>query len=383
MANRQLFIDTETTGLSPNSGHRIVELAAVEAIDGKLTGRKFHTYLNPGRDIDPYAQKVHGLSSEFLADKPRFSEVSKEFINFLQGAECLMHNATFDTGFINAELTSARVGELLHHVPKVICTVNLAKSHFPGESASLDSLIAKAGLLCTRSNHSALEDATLLANIYFKLFAAVPATFKAEKPKTTDMLLLPDLLPFVAKHAEHYLTIHRVDATETYNYRVPEFVEVQVVDHSRHAKKCGKGETWMYIAVPRGANLTSLRKEQKLYVGSQTSDRMFRGDGPRVENFHHAQMRKGKGSSNLISFLQTGNEVDIYRFAGAAMRETVSSVNALNQLSALIQQPLPPRTHLSWWFEQYVLHKELDQWQWNRKGADAVVSNFLTKVMVV
>ena len=107
MPNRQIFIDTETTGLSVFAGHRMVELAAVETIDGELTGRQFHYYLNPGRAIDPYAQKVHGLSVEFLANKPLFLDVADAFIKFVQGSECLMHNATFDTGFINAELAAA------------------------------------------------------------------------------------------------------------------------------------------------------------------------------------------------------------------------------------------------------------------------------------
>ena len=93
--------------LSAQGGHRIVELAAVEAVNGKLTGKIFHTYLNPGRAIDPYAQKVHGLSRGFLASKPRFADIAKGFTSFVQGSECLMHNAAFDTGFINAELEAA------------------------------------------------------------------------------------------------------------------------------------------------------------------------------------------------------------------------------------------------------------------------------------
>jgi DNA polymerase III subunit epsilon len=171
MTKRQVFIDTETTGLSAKAGHRIVELAAVEAINGKLTGRKFHSYLNPGRDIDPYAQKVHGLSSEFLVDKPRFADVAKEFVNFVQGAECFMHNASFDTGFINAELGASGFGEQLQQMATVVCTVNLAKSRFPGAPASLDALIERAGIVKTRSKHSALEDAQLLADVYRKILA--------------------------------------------------------------------------------------------------------------------------------------------------------------------------------------------------------------------
>ncbi|WP_210547059.1 DNA polymerase III subunit epsilon [Rhodoferax sp. PAMC 29310] len=170
MVKRQIFIDTETTGLSASGGHRIVELAAVEAINRKLTGKSFHTYLNPGRAIDPYAQKVHGLSIEFLADKPRFADIAEGFMTFLQGSECLMHNAPFDTGFINAELEAAGYSDRLQQIADIVCTVNLAKSRYPGESASLDSLIQRSGNSTKRGHHSALEDAQLLADVYFRLF---------------------------------------------------------------------------------------------------------------------------------------------------------------------------------------------------------------------
>lgn len=171
MVKRQIFIDTETTGLSARGGHRIVELAAVEAVNGKLTRKTFHTYLNPGRAIDPYAQKVHGLSLEFLANKPRFSDIAKDFTSFVHGAECLMHNAPFDTGFINAELDAAGYSQHLQQLANIVCTVNLAKSRFPGESVSLDSLIELSGNSTSRKNHSALEDANLLAHVYFNLLA--------------------------------------------------------------------------------------------------------------------------------------------------------------------------------------------------------------------
>ncbi len=166
-----MFVDTETTGLSVKSGHRIVELAAVEAVNGKVTGKTFHTYLNPERAIDPYAQKVHGLSSEFLADKPRFSDIAEGFKSFVQGAECLMHNAPFDTGFINAELEAAGYSERLQEMVNIVCTVSLAKRRFPGQAASLDSLIERSGRSTKRRNHSALEDARLLADVYFKLLS--------------------------------------------------------------------------------------------------------------------------------------------------------------------------------------------------------------------
>jgi|GEM_PF-2406752 len=168
---RQIFVDTETTGLSSKAGHRIVELAAVEVVNGQMTGRKFHTYLNPERSIDVYAERVHGLTAAFLQDKPRFSDVVNEFIEFVRGSECLMHNAPFDSGFIDAELHGINKSERLCTLSKIVCTVDLAKQKYPGESVSLDSLIAKTGN-SRRGNHSALQDAELLVNVYHRLLIA-------------------------------------------------------------------------------------------------------------------------------------------------------------------------------------------------------------------
>jgi DNA polymerase-3 subunit epsilon len=170
MNTRQIFLDTETTGLNAKAGDRIVELAAVEAINGVLTGRTFHRYLNPERSIDPRAEQVHGLSSSFLKDKPRFSEVADGFIRFVEGAECLMHNAPFDSSFIDAELQAAGRATRLKDLSKIVCTVSLARGHFPGASVSLDSLLERAGHGHKRGKHSALEDARLLAQVYASLF---------------------------------------------------------------------------------------------------------------------------------------------------------------------------------------------------------------------
>jgi DNA polymerase-3 subunit epsilon len=183
LAKRQVFVDTETTGLSAQGGHRIVELAAVEAINGKLTGKEFHAYLNPDRSIDQYAQRVHGLSLDFLRNKPRFTDIADAFSNFVRGSECLMHNAIFDTGFINAEFEAAGYSARLQQMANIVCTLNMAKSRFPGESASLDALIQKSGNSIKRKNHSALEDAQLLADIYFKLLAS--PTIKSTSPFPT------------------------------------------------------------------------------------------------------------------------------------------------------------------------------------------------------
>lgn len=379
MPNRQIFIDTETTGLSAFAGHRIVELAAVETIDGELTGRQFHSYLNPGRAIDPYAQKVHGLSVEFLADKPLFSDVADAFIKFVQGSECFMHNAPFDTGFINAELAATGYSQPLEQLADITCTVSLAKSRFPGESVSLDSLIQRSARPGMRGKHSALEDAKLLADIYFKLLSKKAGSSSATMHTSTSKAPLPDFLPFAAKHGERYLTIHGAHPTRTYSYRARGFESLPVVETTRHAPKCGLGETWMYIAVPRGAQLGKLTQDEKLYVGAQTQDRMFRGDNLAGDNFHHAEMRKGKGANNLISFLRTGREVDVYRFSGQRLCEVVETTRELHTLRPLSLQPRTGTRHDGWWFEQYALLCEPDIWKWNTSPASRIIQNVMLR----
>ena len=169
MALRQIFLDTETTGLSPANGDRIVEIAAIEAVEGHLTGRHFHTYLNPDCLINPHAQRVHGLTIEFLRDKPRFHEISQSFCAFVLGSECLIHNAPFDTKFINAEMEAMGSAQRLSQLASIVCTLSLAKTLFPGQKASLDDLLHRAGNTKTRGKHSALEDTRLLSEVYFKL----------------------------------------------------------------------------------------------------------------------------------------------------------------------------------------------------------------------
>lgn len=169
VGRRQVFLDTETTGLSPKQGHRIVELAAVEAVDGKLTGREFHSYFDPCCPVDPHAERVHGLSRDFLSGKPLFANVASDFLDFIRNADLLMHNATFDQGFLDAELARADLQHKLSELGTVICTVQLAKKRFPGCSVALDALIERSKLSIKRRQHSALGDARLLAEIYFRL----------------------------------------------------------------------------------------------------------------------------------------------------------------------------------------------------------------------
>lgn len=164
---RQIFLDTETTGLDPRQGHRIIEVAGVEMINRRLTGNHFHRYLNPERDIDAGAQQVHGLTSEFLQDKPRFVDVVDEMITFLSGAELVIHNAPFDLGFLNAELQRLDRPLMGDYCPEVIDTLKLAKDLHPGQKNNLNALCRRYEVdNASRTLHGALLDAELLGAVY-------------------------------------------------------------------------------------------------------------------------------------------------------------------------------------------------------------------------
>ena len=197
MPIRQVFIDTETTGLSPRQGHRLIEIAAVEAVNGKLTGRTFHTYLDPERPIDRLATRVHGITSDRLVGEPRFADIAHEFLMFIQGAQCLMHNAPFDCSFIDAELE--RIGSRSHMnnvASSLQCTKLLAKRRLPGmPSVSLDALIQKASLNMVRGTHSALEDAQLLAAVYFRLLADRTDSGFTPSKRANERIAMPSALP--------------------------------------------------------------------------------------------------------------------------------------------------------------------------------------------
>ena len=164
---RQIFLDTETTGLSPENGDRIVEIGCVELLNRKLTGKNLHFYLNPERDSHEDALKVHGISNEFLKDKPKFGEIADELLEYLQGADLLIHNAPFDVGFINKELELQKRAPLKTYVNSVADTLAMAKDMFPGKRNSLDALCDRLGVDNSgRTLHGALLDAELLADVY-------------------------------------------------------------------------------------------------------------------------------------------------------------------------------------------------------------------------
>ncbi len=167
---RQIILDTETTGLSADGGDRIIEIGCVELVNRKLTGRNCHYYLNPGRDSHEDALKVHGISNEFLRDKPRFAAVAEEFLDFVRGAEIIIHNAAFDVSFLNKELELARLSPFAQHVEKVTDTLAMAKELYPGKRNSLDALCDRLGVdNSNRTLHGALLDAELLADVYINL----------------------------------------------------------------------------------------------------------------------------------------------------------------------------------------------------------------------
>lgn len=167
---RQIFLDTETTGLSPESGDRIIEIGCVEMVDRRLTGRTLHFYVNPERTSSEDAVKVHGIAEEFLADKPLFAAVADELLQHLAGAEVIIHNASFDTGFLDMELKRLGRPPFGSQVGKVTDSLAMAREQFPGKSNSLDALCRRLEVdNGSRALHGALLDAGLLAEVYIRM----------------------------------------------------------------------------------------------------------------------------------------------------------------------------------------------------------------------
>ncbi|MEJ0004568.1 MAG: DNA polymerase III subunit epsilon [Pararobbsia sp.] len=167
---RQLILDTETTGLNARSGDRIIEIGIVELVNRQLTGRNLHFYINPERDSDPGALAVHGLTTEFLSDKPKFAEIAAELRDFVSGGDLIIHNAPFDLGFLDAEFASLGLPTFVSHCGEVIDTLVQAKSLYPGKRNSLDALCDRLGVSnAHRTLHGALLDAELLAEVYLAM----------------------------------------------------------------------------------------------------------------------------------------------------------------------------------------------------------------------
>lgn len=167
---RQVFLDTETTGLSPDQGDRIIEIGCVEMVNRKLTGNNKHFYVNPGRDSHEEALKVHGITTEFLSDKPKFEAVADELLDYIKGANVVIHNAPFDLGFLNKEMQLLGRPVFKQFVASVTDSLAMAKEMYPGKRNGLDALCDRLGVDNSgRTLHGALLDAELLADVYINL----------------------------------------------------------------------------------------------------------------------------------------------------------------------------------------------------------------------
>ena len=167
---RQIVLDTETTGLNPRAGDRVIEIGCVELVNRRLTGNNFHSYLNPERDSEEGALAVHGLTTEFLSDKPKFAEIANGLRDYLAGAEIIIHNAPFDVGFLDAEFARLGIARFRDHIGEVIDTLVRAKEMHPGKRNSLDALCDRYGVSnAHRTLHGALLDSELLAEVYLAM----------------------------------------------------------------------------------------------------------------------------------------------------------------------------------------------------------------------
>jgi DNA polymerase III subunit epsilon len=167
---RQIVLDTETTGLNPRLGDRIIEIGCVEILSRRITERQFHVYVNPERDIEEGASRVHGMTREDLAAKPKFGEIAREFLDYIRGAEIIIHNADFDVEFLDMELGRAGLGKLSEHVLGIVDTLSMAKEVHPGKRNSLDALCERYFVdHANRTLHGALLDARLLAECYLAM----------------------------------------------------------------------------------------------------------------------------------------------------------------------------------------------------------------------
>ena len=217
---RQIFLDTETTGLSPEHGDWVIEIGCVELLNRKLSGNNLHFYLNPGRDSHEEALKVHGLTSEFLRDKPVFEAVADDLLAYLQGAEVIIHNAPFDMGFLNKELALLGRAPLREVVLSVTDTLALAKEMFPGKRNSLDALCGRLGVDNSgRTLHGALLDAELLADVYINMTRGQEALLidAGSSPGDGQQVQMMDLSVFklpVLGATEHELAAHEQVLTE-------------------------------------------------------------------------------------------------------------------------------------------------------------------------
>jgi len=219
---RQIFLDTETTGLSADNGDRVIEIGCVELFNRKLTGNNKHFYLNAGRDSHEEALKVHGITTEFLKDKPKFAAIADELLDYLQDAEIVIHNAAFDVGFLNKELSLLGRPMFKDYVASVTDTLAMAKEMYPGKRNSLDALCSRLGVDNSgRTLHGALLDAELLADVYINLTRGQDAllidmgTEDSEGPQVAPVVLSVFTLPVLTANdqeiASHEDILKQID----------------------------------------------------------------------------------------------------------------------------------------------------------------------------
>jgi DNA polymerase III subunit epsilon len=211
---REVILDTETTGLDPVLGHRIIEIGALELLNHLPTGRTFHVYLNPQRDVPAEAEAVHGLSTAFLRDKPLFSNIAEEFLAFLADSAIIIHNASFDIGFLNAELKVAGLGPILPE--RVVDTLMLARQKNPMGPNNLDALCKRYGVdNSKRGKHGALLDSELLAEVYIELIGGRQTALSLTGPETKrpvvfqgNLAVIPRPRPLVSRLTEAERNAH-------------------------------------------------------------------------------------------------------------------------------------------------------------------------------
>lgn len=245
---RQIVLDTETTGLDPSQGHRVIEIGCVELINRKLTGNHYHQYINPQREIDQGAIEVHGITNDFLADKPSFEVIAAKFIDFVQGAELVIHNAPFDIGFLNAELqrvsgSATRIEELC----TVTDTLVMARTKHPGQRNSLDALCQRYAVdNSQRDLHGALLDAEILADVYLAMTGG----------QTTLQLSDSGAAGDGQKQAEHIVRLPANRALLPVIKASPEELAAHESQLQSIAAASGGRVVWRGIANPAGSAVT-------------------------------------------------------------------------------------------------------------------------------
>jgi DNA polymerase-3 subunit epsilon len=218
---RQVVLDTETTGIGPEQGHRIIEIGCVEVIDRKLTGRHYHQYINPQREIDEEAIGVHGITNEFVADKPLFAQIAQDFYQFIAGAELVIHNAPFDVGFMDSEFRRVGIADTATFCG-VLDTLVLARDMHPGQRNSLDALCKRYGIDNShRELHGALLDAEILADVYLMMTGG-----------QTDLMFAGDGDDEAGTDSENGLDLSKVGSIDASALRVVRASESEIAEHN-------------------------------------------------------------------------------------------------------------------------------------------------------